>query len=68
MGKITLEAVEEERVIQDFESVRIVGPGKFEIDVVNVFRKERPIVYKLEEGTYIVDLAMTFKQQEQNKK
>lgn len=47
-------------VILDLESVRITGPGKFEIDVVNLFSKRRPIIYKLEEGKYIIDLASTF--------
>lgn len=48
-------------VILDFESVRITEPGKFEIDVVNLFNKKRPLVYKLEEGKYIIDLASTLK-------
>ena len=49
-------------VILDFESVRVTGPGKFEIDVVNLFNKKRPLVYKLEEGKYIIDLASTLKE------
>ena len=50
---------EETPVILDLESVRVVGDGKFEIDLVNVFNKERPLIYKLEEGKYIIDLAST---------
>jgi predicted nucleic acid-binding Zn-ribbon protein len=46
-------------VILDIESVRAVGEGKYEIDVVNLFRKDRPLIYKLEEGKYIIDLAST---------
>ena len=46
-------------VILDLESIRAVGSGKFEIDVVNLFRKDRPLIYKLEEGKYIIDLAST---------
>lgn len=46
-------------VILDLESVRIVGEGKFELDVVNLFNKKRPLIYKLEEGKYIIDLAST---------
>ena len=49
-------------VILDFESVRAIGSGKFEIDIVNLFRKDRPLVYKLEEGKYIIDLAPTLNQ------
>ncbi|HLD98330.1 MAG TPA: Zn-ribbon containing protein [Candidatus Nanoarchaeia archaeon] len=47
---------EESPVILDLESIRVLGPGKFEIDVVNLFNKSRPIVYKLEEGKYVIDL------------
>lgn len=52
---------EETPVVLDLESVRVLGPGKFEIDLVNLFKKDRPIIYKLEEGKYIIDLASTFK-------
>jgi predicted nucleic acid-binding Zn-ribbon protein len=52
---------EEIPVILDLESVRVLKPGKFEIDVVNLFNKKRPLIYKLEEGKYIIDLASTLK-------
>ena len=48
-------------VILDIESVRVKSPGKFEIDVVNLFSKQRPIIYKLGEGKYIIDIASTLK-------
>ena len=48
-------------VILDLESVRTLGPGKFEIDLVNLFTKKRPLIYKLEEGKYIIDLASTLR-------
>ena len=44
-------------VILDIESVRVLKEGKFEIDVVNLFKKGRPLIYKLEEGKYIIDLS-----------
>ncbi len=50
---------EQAPVILDLESVRAIGSGKFEIDVVNLFRKGRPLIYKLEEGKYIIDLSTT---------
>ena len=53
---------EDAPVILDIESVRAIGDGKFEIDIVNLFRKDRPLIYKLEEGKYIIDLASTLKQ------
>lgn len=50
---------EEKPIVLDFESIRISKPGKFEIDLVNLFRK-KPLVFKIEEGKYIIDLASTF--------
>lgn len=53
---------EDTPVILDIESIRVVGPGKFEIDIVNLFNKKRPLIYKVDEGKYIIDLASTLKQ------
>ena len=53
---------EEIPIVLDLESIHIVGPGKFEIDIVNLFRKNRPLIYKLEEGKYIIDIASSFRQ------
>lgn len=58
---IGLEEEKEIPVILDLESVRTTGAGKFEIDIVNLFSKKRPLIYKLEEGKYIIDLASTIK-------
>tara|TARA_Y100000310_G_scaffold24394_1_gene23436 strand:- start:6049 stop:6435 length:387 start_codon:yes stop_codon:yes gene_type:complete len=44
-------------VILDIESVRVLSDGKFELDIVNLFNKKKPLVYKLEEGKYIIDLS-----------
>ena len=52
---------EDKPVILDLESVKVIRPGKFEIDIVNLFNKKRPLIYKLEEGKYIIDLASTLK-------
>ena len=49
-------------VILDIESVRVTGSGKFEIDIVNLFNKKRPLIYKIEEGKYVIDLASTLNQ------
>lgn len=57
---------EETPVILDLESVRVTGKGKFEIDIVNLFNKNRPLIYKLEEGKYIIDLASTLNQNMKN--
>jgi predicted nucleic acid-binding Zn-ribbon protein len=47
-------------VVLDFESVNILEPGKYELDLVNLFNQRHPLVYKLEEGKYIIDLPETF--------
>lgn len=52
---------EETPVILDLESIRSVGSGKFEIDVVNLFNHKRPLIYKFDEGKYMIDLATTLK-------
>jgi len=53
--------VEEDKpVILDLASVNILGPGKFELDLVRLFKGD-PMIYRLEEGKYIIDLAETFK-------
>ena len=44
-------------VILDIESIRVLGEGKYEIDVVNLFSKKKPIIYKMEEGKYIIDMT-----------
>lgn len=55
-------------VILDLESIRVTGEGKFEIDLVNLFRKDRPLIYKMEEGKYIIDLSTTLKHSEKEGK
>jgi len=47
-------------VILDFESVRVIKSGKYELDLVKLFKKG-PVIYKLEEGKYLIDLPNTFK-------
>ncbi len=56
--------VEDEKpVVLDLESIKVLKPGKFKIDIVNLFSQKRPLIYKLEEGKYIIDLATTLKKQ-----
>lgn len=50
---------EEQPIILDFESIRSVEPGKFELDLVHLFKKD-PLIYKVGEGKYIIDLPSTF--------
>jgi len=56
--------IEEEEIVPvvlDLESIKVLEPGKYEIDVVNLFSKKRPLIYKLEEGKYVIDLASSIK-------
>jgi len=46
---------EERPVILDLESVRVLGPGKFELDIVSLMNR-RPIVFKVSEGKYLIDI------------
>jgi len=52
---------EDAPVILDIESVRVTGEGKFEIDLVKLFRRDQPLIYKLEEGKYIIDMGSLLK-------
>lgn len=51
---------EDKPIILDFESIRILKPGKYELDLIHLFKKE-PLVYKLSEGKYIIDLPELLK-------
>lgn len=50
----------EKTIVLDIESIKILGPGKYELDLVSLFKK-KPLVYKLEEGKYIIDITKSFK-------
>ena len=46
-------------VVLDFECVRVLGPGKYQLDIVQLFKGE-PVVFKLEEGKYVIDIQESF--------
>lgn len=48
-------------VVLDFEAIRVMKPGKYELDLVHLFKKD-PLIIKLEEGKYMIDLGQAFKQ------
>lgn len=50
----------ERPVVLDFESVNVVQPGKYELDLVQLF-KGAPLIFKLQDGKYIIDIAETFR-------
>jgi len=47
-------------VVLDIEAIRVLKPGKYELDLVHLFKKE-PLIIKLDEGKYYIDLAQAFK-------
>ncbi len=50
-----------EPVVLDLESIRVLKPGKYEVDLVNLFDK-KPVIFQLSEGKYMIDLPTSFKQ------
>lgn len=46
----------EKPIILKLENVRVISPGKYEIDVNQLMKKDKPLVYKVQEGTYVIDL------------
>ncbi len=48
-------------IILDIESIKIVKPGKYELDLVNLFKQKQPLIYKLEDGKYMIDIIESFK-------
>ena len=49
---------EEVPVFLDFESIRIVKSGKYLLDLQKLFAQDKPRIYKLADGKYIIDLNM----------
>lgn len=47
-------------VVLDIEAIRVMKPGTYELDLVHLFKKD-PLIIKLEEGKYMIDLAQAFK-------
>ncbi len=52
-------AEEETPVVLDFESIRVIEPGKYELDLVKLFNSA-PLIFKLEEGKYVIDVVESF--------
>ncbi|MCA9495674.1 MAG: hypothetical protein KC589_01925 [Nanoarchaeota archaeon] len=43
-------------IILKLENIRILSPGKYEIDINQLMKKEKPLIYKVQDGTYVIDL------------
>ncbi|MDP6600594.1 MAG: Zn-ribbon containing protein [Candidatus Woesearchaeota archaeon] len=46
-------------VILDLEAIRVLRPGKYELDLVHLFKGE-PLIFKVEDGKYMIDLVQSF--------
>ncbi|MBN2454012.1 hypothetical protein JXB11_00540 [Candidatus Woesearchaeota archaeon] len=53
------EAADDQPVVLDMEAIRILKPGKYELDLVHLFKKD-PLVYKVGEGKYLIDIIRSF--------
>ncbi|MBI2675295.1 MAG: hypothetical protein HYX24_02460 [Candidatus Aenigmarchaeota archaeon] len=49
----------QETVILDLEAIRVLKPGKYNIDVTKLFA-QKPLVIRLAEGKYRIDLSTVF--------
>lgn len=54
-------------IILDLECIKVLKPGKYELDLVDIF-KGKPLVYKLEEGKYFIDVVSTFEAKDLSEK
>ncbi|MBS3126002.1 hypothetical protein J4453_00985 [Candidatus Woesearchaeota archaeon] len=57
---VGMEMDKDQPVVLDLEAIRVLKPGQYELDLVHLFKGE-PLVFKLEEGKYMIDLAQSFK-------
>ncbi|MBD3361585.1 hypothetical protein GF358_02205 [Candidatus Woesearchaeota archaeon] len=47
-------------VVLELESVNVKQQGKFELDLVRLFKGD-PLIFRVQEGKYIIDVAETFR-------
>ena len=60
LGMIGAEFDREKPIVLDLECIKIKKPGKYELDIVRLFKQE-PLIFKLEEGKYMIDIPETFR-------
>jgi predicted nucleic acid-binding Zn-ribbon protein len=54
---------EETPIFLDFESIKIIKPGTYILDIPKLFSQDRPRIYQLEDGKYVIDLITKLKKQ-----
>lgn len=65
LGMLTSRMDYDAPVVLDLEAVRVLRPGQYELDLVHLFQGQ-PLIYRLEEGKYVIDLAESFQQLRKN--
>ncbi len=58
---------EDTPVFLDFESIKVIKPGKYLLDLQKLFEMGKPRIYQMESGKYIVDLTKPPKREEESK-
>lgn len=53
-------------VVLEFESISVLKPGKYHLDLVNLFKNE-PLIFKVGDGKYFLDITETFRQGKEGK-
>lgn len=43
-------------VVFKLENIRVIESGKYEIDINQLMKKDKPLIYKVQDGTYLIDL------------
>jgi predicted nucleic acid-binding Zn-ribbon protein len=61
------EDLENETVILDLEAIHVVRPGKYLIDLTNLF-SQKPLIIKIGEGRYEIDLEGLIKKKKISQK
>jgi len=61
------ELEEDQPVILELENIRVLKPGKYELDLVDLF-KGKPLIYRLGDGKYMIDIESIFKKGKKNEK
>ena len=57
---VDADMAKERPIVLDLESIKVMKPGKYELDLVRLFKGE-PLIFKLEEGKYMIDIPASFK-------
>ena len=43
-------------IVLKLENIRVIEPGKYEIDINQLMKKDKPLIYKVQDGSYLIDL------------